>query len=432
MRPPVYARLQQRTYEAVKRVDPGLLVVTGGLSQGNPGWLTEVIKHAGGKLHAEIVAFHPYGQRPEPEWPHKNWAFGYVGNLINGYYRAGLNKPIWITEMGIKEEDVGNNREQSAEFLRRYYRRILANYRDKVHKLIWFCYSDGMVRPFGLLDENRQRKPIFAAFRQSFDARPRAAPPAPPAPPKPSAAPPPPPAAQPQVGSNGQAALAVLQEQVKELQTDLTDMQNQFAHFLNEYNRLQAIVQELSARAPEPAPSVASPEPAEVTAPPIQDLTHSLKKHATARFPTRSKAGIKRLIIHHTGIPANIGADQIATYRVDRQGWPGIGYHFIITSDGIIQQTNDLTTVTTHAGPYNGESVAICLAGDFTSVAPTQAQLASSAHLVAWLLQQLKLPPEAVSGYKELANDPGPGAQWDQGARWGVQLREQIRASLSG
>ena len=64
--PRVYARLQQRTYEAIKRVDPEMLVVTGGISQGNPGWLSEVIKHAGGKLHADIVAFHPYGQRPEP------------------------------------------------------------------------------------------------------------------------------------------------------------------------------------------------------------------------------------------------------------------------------------------------------------------------------------------------------------------------------
>jgi N-acetyl-anhydromuramyl-L-alanine amidase AmpD len=169
-----------------------------------------------------------------------------------------------------------------------------------------------------------------------------------------------------------------------------------------------------------------------VTAPAIQDLTHSLKKHPTQRFPTRAREDIKRLIIHHTGIPAQIGADRIAAYRVETQGWPGIGYHFFITPDGLIQQTNDLTTVTTHAGPYNGESLAICLAGDFNNAVPTQAQLASGAHLIAWLLQQLNLPLEAVAGYKELANDPSPGEQWDNGVRWGAQLRDQIRASLSG
>jgi N-acetyl-anhydromuramyl-L-alanine amidase AmpD len=216
-------------------------------------------------------------------------------------------------------------------------------------------------------------------------------------------------------------ALAPLQEQAQQLQSQLADVQNQVAQLASQYSGLQAQVQALQVR---PAAAPATPA--------IQNITTFLKQHPTLRFPTRSQSEIKRIIIHHTGIPAQIGADRIAAYRVDTQGWPGIGYHFLISPEGTIQQTQALTTVTSHAGPYNQESLAVCFAGDFNNAAPAPAQLAAGAHLVSWLLQQLNLPLEAVAGYKELAADPSPGAQWDSGAMWGAQLREQLKAGLPG
>jgi hypothetical protein len=59
---------------------------------------------------ADIVAFHPYGQRPEPDWPHPDSFFGYVGNLLNGYFEAGQGRKLWITEMGSPERDLGDDR----------------------------------------------------------------------------------------------------------------------------------------------------------------------------------------------------------------------------------------------------------------------------------------------------------------------------------
>jgi hypothetical protein len=220
-----------------------------------------------------------------------------------------------------------------------------------------------------------------------------------------------------------QQALAPLQAQAQELQGQLAGLQNQVSQLAQQQANLQAQVQALAAR------PVVSPGPA---APPIQNITNLLKKHPTLRFPGRSRDQIKRVIIHHTGIPAQVGADRIAVYRVETQGWPGIGYHFFITPEGAIQQTNDLTTVTPHAGQYNEEAIAVCFAGDFNNTVPTPAQLAAGAQVVSWLLQQLNLSLEAVAGYKELAADPSPGAQWDSGANWGAQLREQIKTSLPG
>jgi N-acetyl-anhydromuramyl-L-alanine amidase AmpD len=125
-----------------------------------------------------------------------------------------------------------------------------------------------------------------------------------------------------------------------------------------------------------------------------------------------------------------VGAERIARHRVDTQGWPGIGYHYFITGEGVIQQTNELTTQATHAGQYDPVAIGVCFAGDFTSAVPTPVQIDAGAQLIAWLLTQFGLPLTAVSGYKELVVTQSPGQQWDSGARWGDQLRQRIQAYL--
>jgi N-acetyl-anhydromuramyl-L-alanine amidase AmpD len=120
----------------------------------------------------------------------------------------------------------------------------------------------------------------------------------------------------------------------------------------------------------------------------------------------------------------------VAEYRVDTQGWPGIGYHYFITHDGLIQQTNELTTQSTHAGQYDPVAIGICFAGNFTNEVPTSAQIEAGAQLIAWLLPQFGLTLAAVSGYKELVVTQSPGLQWDSGARWGDQLKVRVQAYL--
>ncbi len=166
LREAVYGRMLRRTYDTIKAVDRNLSVVAAGLAIGHPRWLTRVIESQGGDLPADVIAFHPYGQRPEPDWPNSNWGFGYIGDLLEGYYKAGQNKPIWITEMGVREADLGNDL-LVAEFLRRYYQTMNTHYADKVQILFWFAYSDGIVPPFGLVDINGQRKPAYQAYQEA-------------------------------------------------------------------------------------------------------------------------------------------------------------------------------------------------------------------------------------------------------------------------
>jgi hypothetical protein len=471
LREEVFGRMLRRTRDAIKAADASARVICGGLAMGNPSWLRRVVDSLGGEFPVDATAFHPYGQRPDRGWPRPDWGFGYVGDLLNQYYQAGQRKPIWISEMGVKEEDVENNREMVAEFLNRYYRTITTQFSDKVQQLIWFCYSDGMVPTFGLLDANGNRKPAYFAYvRAASSYQPQPAepsatevtPPPPPgvstpfAPPPvteiPSPAPPSVPLSEPPVpseipatpsGSGVPAAefqqlagqVSNLQRQMQQQQGQLSQIQTQLQQLFNRQVELQGQIQQLQ---PQPAtssgpfapPPPVTPIPASRPAPLIQNVTNQLKHHPTLRFPTRPLQQIQRIVIHHTAIPPHIGAERVAEHRVDKQGWPGIGYHYFITGDGQIQQTNELTTQSTHAGQYDPIAIGVCFAGDFTSVSPSSAQIEAGAQLIAWLLAQLGLSIQAVIGYKEVVNTQSPGLQWDSGQRWGDQLKARIQAYL--
>jgi hypothetical protein len=170
-----------------------------------------------------------------------------------------------------------------------------------------------------------------------------------------------------------------------------------------------------------------------VTQPAIEDLSATLPKHPTARYQTRPVAQIKSVVLHHSAVPASVGAARITQYQVEKQGWPGAGFHYFITGDGHIQQTQPLEVIAYHAGDANNPtSLGICLAGNFTDQPPTAAQLSATAQLIAWLLVKFNLPIEAIHSHKEYVVTACPGNQWDNGARWGEQLRRQVQDALAG
>ncbi len=183
--------------------------------------------------------------------------------------------------------------------------------------------------------------------------------------------------------------------------------------------------------APPLAPAPAAP--AAIAAPPIRDITSQLPRHASLTWPQRELAQIDRVIVHHSGVAASVDAARVAAFLVNQHGRPGINYHYFITAEGAIQQTNPLTSVTAHStDALNPVAVGVGFAGNFTQAAPPPAQIQAGAWLIAWLIRQLGLSPQAMFGHKELASTASPGAQWDSGAMWGSQLRQQIAARLSG
>jgi len=178
-----------------------------------------------------------------------------------------------------------------------------------------------------------------------------------------------------------------------------------------------------------PSPPAISPA---ITAPPMEDVTTRLRRHPVKRFDRRTRDQIQYLVIQHSVLPGDFPPEKIANYLVEKKQWPGIGYHFYITSDGTIYQTNRLETVCYFAGSnvqHNPLGVCICFAGNFTDEVPTVAQLSSGGKLLAFLMQELRLPMESIRGHKEFVITQSPGNQWDSGQKWRDMLLAEVRAA---
>jgi hypothetical protein len=156
----------------------------------------------------------------------------------------------------------------------------------------------------------------------------------------------------------------------------------------------------------------------------IIDMTDELTVHPELTYMSRALELITTLTIHHTVTPSDFPVEAIAAVHVQINGWPGIGYHFVIAEDGTIYQTNHLITLSYHVGADNDFSVGIALIGDFTFMAPTEKQILATAELVAQLQMILPVWPIDIVGHREMPSSQTacPGATWDM---WRGEIERQ-------
>lgn len=210
---------------------------------------------------------------------------------------------------------------------------------------------------------------------------------------------------------------SVLQDRLYEVQTALVQMRNELN---SSFTAMSTAT--VGTTAPTTAPTRSC-----IARPLWQDVVYRLPRHATRRYAVRDVGTVQYLVINHSAVPPTVTAEQVAQFHVKNMGWPGIGYHFYIDDKGTIFKTNHLSTISYHAGNYDSVSVGICVAGNFTKTIPTQAQIKSTAHLAAWLLDELNLPIDAVRGKKEFIDTQSPGVQWLDGQKWKNLLIEEIK-----
>jgi hypothetical protein len=125
-------------------------IVTGGLASGDPGYL-RAARDAVGGLAVDAIAVHPYGQRAPDGWPRPDWGFGDMSDLFDRYLAFG--RPLWVSEIGTADEPI------QADYLENVYRLARNAYPGRVEGVFWFCWSDGMVPPFGLFRATGEPKP---------------------------------------------------------------------------------------------------------------------------------------------------------------------------------------------------------------------------------------------------------------------------------
>jgi N-acetyl-anhydromuramyl-L-alanine amidase AmpD len=73
---------------------------------------------------------------------------------------------------------------------------------------------------------------------------------------------------------------------------------------------------------------------------------------------------VRFLVVHCSATKASmdIGAKEIDRWHREK-GWLGIGYHYVIRRDGIVEKGRPDNRSGAHAAGYNSQSIGICLVG---------------------------------------------------------------------
>ncbi|MCM3110694.1 N-acetylmuramoyl-L-alanine amidase [Lederbergia lenta] len=143
--------------------------------------------------------------------------------------------------------------------------------------------------------------------------------------------------------------------------------------------------------------------------PKFVDFRNKVMRHPTLKFPVLNLKGKTTIAIHHSLTKQGLGgsnAESYALYHVQTNGWPSIGYSYVIEPDGTIKFCNDIELRTYHVGNHNNYAVGICLTGDFRSENPTAAQKESLRNLVQ-ALQKAYPHLKYVKGHNEFS-----GYEW--------------------
>lgn len=133
---------------------------------------------------------------------------------------------------------------------------------------------------------------------------------------------------------------------------------------------------------------------------------------------TTRKVGL--IIIHcsDTYESMDIGATEIRKWHTEERGWSDIGYHFVITRSGVIENGRDIDhdgdifeEVGAHTYGYNKNSIGICLVGGKGQAGSaennfTKEQFRALRNLI--LLIKTDYPNATVHGHREFAEKACP------------------------
>lgn len=125
---------------------------------------------------------------------------------------------------------------------------------------------------------------------------------------------------------------------------------------------------------------------------------------------------VRYLAFHHSVTPQTAKddgdwkkeCDYIAKIHVQNNGWAGVGYRFIICSDGTVAYVGDLSHGGSAVTGNNDIIFSACFVGDFTKVLPTAAQVHSAYILAKFFIESLPQYPlldswEDIIGHRDAA-----------------------------
>jgi len=151
-----------------------------------------------------------------------------------------------------------------------------------------------------------------------------------------------------------------------------------------------------------------------------EDYRYGIWGDSFSWYQPRDWKTIEHLVIHHSVTTPTSNSKNDVDYIAElhrRRGWGGVGYHLIITADGVVWYVGDIGVQRANVADMNHKVIGICLVGDFTNHNPTDEQILSAHDLCKHFL--FNFPPlvntaawEDVVGHKELQATACPGISW--------------------
>lgn len=146
------------------------------------------------------------------------------------------------------------------------------------------------------------------------------------------------------------------------------------------------------------------------------------------------------IVIHHSSIVSDKPQfDSINTYH-KKKGFPRselgfyCGYHWIIERDGEVVQARKAYEMGAHTRVlgqnYNRDGIGICMAGNFTTQAPSSAQLDSLHKLCESLVDRFDLADESIIEHRDVKATACPGYKFADDVRY--YLRSKRSKSFVG
>ena len=154
----------------------------------------------------------------------------------------------------------------------------------------------------------------------------------------------------------------------------------------------------------------------------IKDISNFLLKHPSKTYAFRDTSTIDSIIVHQTDTPdqGSFTPYHIANYHVNNNDWAGIGYHYLITDDGAIYQTNSDDLVSYHASGWNTRSIGVSITGDHTIGADNydiidKKKYNALVYLLAKLCNKYNLSVDNILGHHETGSPKScPNLNMDQ------------------
>lgn len=128
----------------------------------------------------------------------------------------------------------------------------------------------------------------------------------------------------------------------------------------------------------------------------------------------KSSRKINKIILHcsATREGQDISVDTIRKWHVDGRGWSDIGYHYIVSIDGQIEEGRPIDRSGAHTKGLNSNSIGCCYIGGVESDGRTPKDTRNAEQLIAIanLLDALmKMYPDAtLHGHNEFSNKACP------------------------